>query len=75
MCSLLTLTIDMEHLNWAQTLRDAYMTIGDDLHWECRANGKPKPVYRWLKNGQAMMSDVRPFIYYAFKTFKTKLCA
>uniref|UniRef100_A0A672NDB8 Contactin-4-like n=1 Tax=Sinocyclocheilus grahami TaxID=75366 RepID=A0A672NDB8_SINGR len=23
-----------------------------DLHWECKANGKPQPVYRWLKNGQ-----------------------
>ncbi|KAB5583932.1 hypothetical protein PHYPO_G00101510 [Pangasianodon hypophthalmus] len=50
---------DVEHLHWAQTLRDAYMAIGADLHWECRANGKPQPVYRWLKNGQAIVSEDR----------------
>uniref|UniRef100_A0A9J7Y1D3 Contactin-4-like n=1 Tax=Cyprinus carpio carpio TaxID=630221 RepID=A0A9J7Y1D3_CYPCA len=26
-----------------------------DLHWECKANGKPQPVYRWLKNGQLLV--------------------
>ncbi|GAA6089597.1 contactin-4, partial [Tachysurus ichikawai] len=50
---------DVEHLHWAQTLRDAKMAIDSDLHWECRANGKPQPVYRWLKNGQAMVSEDR----------------
>ena len=51
--------VDVEHLHWAQTLRDAYMAIEDDLHWECRANGKPQPVYRWLKNGEVLASQVR----------------
>ncbi|KAK3575085.1 hypothetical protein QTP86_019738, partial [Hemibagrus guttatus] len=50
---------DVEHMYWAQILRDAYMAIDADLHWECRANGKPQPVYRWLKNGQAMVSEDR----------------
>uniref|UniRef100_A0A672NVV1 Contactin-4-like n=1 Tax=Sinocyclocheilus grahami TaxID=75366 RepID=A0A672NVV1_SINGR len=30
-----------------------------DLHWECKANGKPQPVYRWLKNGQPLVSQDR----------------
>ncbi|MCI4375165.1 hypothetical protein PGIGA_G00106130 [Pangasianodon gigas] len=51
--------MDVEHMHWAQTLRDAYMAIGADLHWECRANGKPQPVYGWLKNGQAIVSEDR----------------
>ncbi|KAL7891828.1 hypothetical protein AOLI_G00013040 [Acnodon oligacanthus] len=50
---------DVEHLHWAQTLRDAYMAIEDDLHWECRASGKPQPVYRWLKNGEVLVSQDR----------------
>ncbi|XP_053491809.1 contactin-4 isoform X2 [Ictalurus furcatus] len=50
---------DVEHLHWVQTLHDAYMAIDANLHWECRANGKPQPVYRWLKNGQVMVSKDR----------------
>lgn len=68
MCSLLSLIVDVEHLHWAQTLRDAFMAINADLHWECRANGKPQPVYKWLKNGQATVSEVRNFICYTFNT-------
>uniref|UniRef100_A0A8C1WW26 Contactin 4 n=1 Tax=Cyprinus carpio TaxID=7962 RepID=A0A8C1WW26_CYPCA len=43
---------------WSQTLYDANMAIESDLHWECKANGKPQPVYRWLKNGQPLVSQV-----------------
>ncbi|KAI5619496.1 contactin-4-like, partial [Silurus asotus] len=53
---------DLEHLHWAQTLHDAYVAIDADLHWECRANGKPQSVYRWLKNGQTMVSKDRILI-------------
>uniref|UniRef100_A0A673GB75 Contactin-4-like n=1 Tax=Sinocyclocheilus rhinocerous TaxID=307959 RepID=A0A673GB75_9TELE len=49
---------DVEHLQWSQTLYDANMAIESDLHWECKANGKPQPVYRWLKNGQPLVSQV-----------------
>uniref|UniRef100_A0A672NS98 Contactin-4-like n=1 Tax=Sinocyclocheilus grahami TaxID=75366 RepID=A0A672NS98_SINGR len=44
---------------WLQTLYDANMAIESDLHWECKANGKPQPVYRWLKNGQPLVSQDR----------------
>uniref|UniRef100_A0A671NW22 Contactin-4-like n=1 Tax=Sinocyclocheilus anshuiensis TaxID=1608454 RepID=A0A671NW22_9TELE len=33
--------------------------LDSDLHWECKANGKPQPVYRWLKNGQPLVSQDR----------------
>uniref|UniRef100_A0A7N6AA63 Contactin 4 n=1 Tax=Anabas testudineus TaxID=64144 RepID=A0A7N6AA63_ANATE len=42
----------VEHLHWAQTLKDAEMAIGANLQWECKAVGKPRPTYRWLKNGE-----------------------
>uniref|UniRef100_A0A3B3TXM3 Contactin-3-like n=1 Tax=Poecilia latipinna TaxID=48699 RepID=A0A3B3TXM3_9TELE len=35
---------------WIQTMKDTAMAIEERLHWECRANGKPKPSYAWLKN-------------------------
>uniref|UniRef100_A0A8C1IDM2 Contactin 4 n=1 Tax=Cyprinus carpio TaxID=7962 RepID=A0A8C1IDM2_CYPCA len=41
------------------TLYDANMAIESDLHWECKANGKPQPVYRWLKNGHPLVSQDR----------------
>ncbi|XP_035380323.1 contactin-4 isoform X1 [Electrophorus electricus] len=50
---------DVEHLHWAQTLRDAYMAMEADLHWECRTSSKSQPVYIWLKNGQALVSKDR----------------
>ena len=50
---------DVDHLHWMQTLRDAHMAIEANLLWECRASGKPKPKYRWLKNGSALATEVR----------------
>uniref|UniRef100_A0A8C7Y5W6 Contactin 3a, tandem duplicate 1 n=1 Tax=Oryzias sinensis TaxID=183150 RepID=A0A8C7Y5W6_9TELE len=29
-------------------------TIDDTVVWECKASGKPKPSYRWLKNGESL---------------------
>uniref|UniRef100_A0A672IRB5 Contactin 3a, tandem duplicate 1 n=1 Tax=Salarias fasciatus TaxID=181472 RepID=A0A672IRB5_SALFA len=29
-------------------------TIDDSLVWECKASAKPKPSYRWLKNGESL---------------------
>uniref|UniRef100_A0A3B4XPY5 Ig-like domain-containing protein n=1 Tax=Seriola lalandi dorsalis TaxID=1841481 RepID=A0A3B4XPY5_SERLL len=46
------LIFHVEHLHWVQTLKDAHMAIDANLQWECKAIGKPSPVYRWLKNGQ-----------------------
>ncbi|XP_041748487.1 contactin-4 [Coregonus clupeaformis] len=49
----------VEHLHWVQTLKDAQMAIEANLQWECRASGKPKPVYRWLKNGEPLVLEDR----------------
>uniref|UniRef100_A0A8C6Q6E4 Contactin 3 n=1 Tax=Nothobranchius furzeri TaxID=105023 RepID=A0A8C6Q6E4_NOTFU len=35
---------------WIQTMKDTALAIEERLYWECRANGKPKPSYIWLKN-------------------------
>uniref|UniRef100_A0A8C9TN31 Contactin-4-like n=1 Tax=Scleropages formosus TaxID=113540 RepID=A0A8C9TN31_SCLFO len=40
-------------------IRHAYMSIEADLFWECRASGKPKPSYRWLKNGKLLALEDR----------------
>ncbi|XP_067094402.1 contactin-4 [Osmerus mordax] len=53
---------NVDHLHWMQTLRDAHMAIEANLLWECRASGKPKPKYRWLKNGSALATEGRILI-------------
>uniref|UniRef100_A0A672Z744 Contactin-3-like n=1 Tax=Sphaeramia orbicularis TaxID=375764 RepID=A0A672Z744_9TELE len=44
---------------WIQTMKDTALAIEERLYWECRANGKPKPSYTWLKNGQQLVSEDR----------------
>ncbi|KAM8830683.1 contactin-3-like [Synchiropus picturatus] len=44
---------------WIQTMKDTALAIEDRLQWECRANGKPKPSYTWLRNGQQLLSGDR----------------
>ncbi len=34
--------------------QDVQKTIDDTLVWECKASAKPKPSYRWLKNGEPL---------------------
>ncbi|XP_075952363.1 contactin-4 [Anarhichas minor] len=48
-----------EHLHWVQTLKDAHMAIDANLQWECKAMGKPRPTYKWLKNGQLLTAEGR----------------
>ncbi|XP_068578147.1 contactin-4 isoform X1 [Cebidichthys violaceus] len=48
-----------EHLHWVQTLKDAHMAIDANLQWECKAMGKPRPTYKWLKNGQPLAAEGR----------------
>ncbi|KAM6981136.1 contactin-3 [Aplochiton taeniatus] len=45
--------------HWLQTMSDTAMSIEENLFWECKANGKPKPSYSWLKNGETLMSEGR----------------
>uniref|UniRef100_A0A672Z5K6 Contactin-3-like n=1 Tax=Sphaeramia orbicularis TaxID=375764 RepID=A0A672Z5K6_9TELE len=47
---------------WIQTMKDTALAIEERLYWECRANGKPKPSYTWLKNGQQLVSEVNYFL-------------
>uniref|UniRef100_A0A8C8H1G7 Contactin 4 n=1 Tax=Oncorhynchus tshawytscha TaxID=74940 RepID=A0A8C8H1G7_ONCTS len=36
--------------------QDVQKPIDDSLVWECKATGKPKPSYRWMKNGENLES-------------------
>ncbi|KAM9592446.1 contactin-3 [Trichechus inunguis] len=45
--------------HWVQTIKDVEIAVEDNLYWECRASGKPKPSYRWLKNGDALVLEER----------------
>ncbi|XP_043933930.1 contactin-3-like [Protopterus annectens] len=45
--------------HWVQRIRDIQAAIEDSLFWECRASGKPKPSYRWLKNGEPVALEER----------------
>ncbi|KAB0400761.1 hypothetical protein E2I00_011221 [Balaenoptera physalus] len=45
--------------HWVQLIEDVEIAVEDSLYWECRASGKPKPSYRWLKNGEALVLEER----------------
>ncbi|KAK3557197.1 hypothetical protein QTP70_024673, partial [Hemibagrus guttatus] len=45
--------------HWLQTMTATALSIEENLFWECKANGKPKPSYNWLKNGETLMSEGR----------------
>ncbi|XP_074168297.1 contactin-3 [Rhinolophus sinicus] len=45
--------------HWVQLLEDVEIAVGDNLFWECRASGKPKASYRWLKDGEALVLEER----------------
>ncbi|XP_055044210.2 contactin-3 [Misgurnus anguillicaudatus] len=47
---------------WVQTMRDTALSIEERLFWECKANGKPKPSYSWLKNGELLPVEDRMHI-------------
>ncbi|XP_062891419.1 contactin-5-like isoform X2 [Mobula hypostoma] len=47
---------------WTRPLNDTTLDSGQDLRWECRASGRPQPGYRWLKNGENLLSQNRAVV-------------
>ncbi|KAM6447254.1 contactin-5 isoform 2-T3 [Liasis olivaceus] len=45
--------------HWTERLNDTQLDSGDQLRWECRASGKPRPTYRWLRNGIPLWPESR----------------
>ncbi|EMP36137.1 Contactin-5 [Chelonia mydas] len=37
--------------HWVEKLNNTQLDSGEQLRWECKATGKPRPTYHWLKNG------------------------
>uniref|UniRef100_A0A8L0DU89 Contactin-5 n=1 Tax=Oncorhynchus mykiss TaxID=8022 RepID=A0A8L0DU89_ONCMY len=44
---------------WISTINDSQLDSGDQLHWECKATGIPRPTYRWLRNGELITPQSR----------------
>ncbi|XP_064422350.1 contactin-4 isoform X1 [Latimeria chalumnae] len=42
--------------SWVNTISNANISIEDSIFWECKANGKPRPTYTWLKNGERLVT-------------------
>nr|XP_013814045.1 PREDICTED: contactin-3 [Apteryx mantelli mantelli] len=45
--------------HWVQIIKDVEAAVEDTLYWDCKASGKPKPSYRWLKNGDQLSIEGR----------------
>uniref|UniRef100_A0A674PM27 Contactin 3b n=1 Tax=Takifugu rubripes TaxID=31033 RepID=A0A674PM27_TAKRU len=45
--------------HWLLTMVDTALSVEANLFWECKANGKPKPSYSWLKNGEQLAAEGR----------------
>ncbi|XP_010846534.1 PREDICTED: contactin-5 [Bison bison bison] len=45
--------------HWVEKLNDTQLDSGSPLRWECKATGKPRPTYRWLKNGLPLLLQSR----------------
>ncbi|XP_058401342.1 contactin-5 isoform X1 [Diceros bicornis minor] len=45
--------------HWVEKLNDTQLDSGSPLRWECKASGKPRPTYRWLKNGVPLLPQSR----------------
>ncbi|XP_029334534.1 contactin-4 isoform X3 [Mus caroli] len=45
--------------NWVQIINDIQVAMEESVFWECKANGRPKPTYRWLKNGDPLLTRDR----------------
>ncbi|XP_060035698.1 contactin-5 isoform X2 [Erinaceus europaeus] len=45
--------------HWVEKLNDTQLDSGSPLRWECKATGKPRPTYRWLRNGVPLSPQSR----------------
>ncbi|KYO24955.1 hypothetical protein Y1Q_0023809 [Alligator mississippiensis] len=45
--------------HWVQIIKDVETAVEDTLYWDCKASGKPKPSYRWMKNGEPLPLEGR----------------
>ncbi|XP_071612453.1 contactin-4 isoform X3 [Heliangelus exortis] len=45
--------------SWIQKISDAHAAMEESVAWECRASGRPKPSYRWLKDGELLLPQER----------------
>ncbi|PKU33944.1 hypothetical protein llap_15752 [Limosa lapponica baueri] len=50
---------DTAQPNWIQKISDAHVAMEESVAWECRASGRPKPSYRWLKDGEPLLPQGR----------------
>uniref|UniRef100_A0A8C6R358 Contactin 2 n=1 Tax=Nannospalax galili TaxID=1026970 RepID=A0A8C6R358_NANGA len=44
---------------WLKVISDTEADIGSNLRWGCAAAGKPRPMVRWLRNGEPLTSQNR----------------
>ncbi|XP_030620477.1 contactin-5 [Chanos chanos] len=44
---------------WVNVINDTQLDSGEQLHWDCRATGKPRPTYRWLRDGEPLTPQKR----------------
>lgn len=53
---------------WVRMINDTQMDSGEKLQWECKAIGRPRPTYRWLRNGLPLTSQV-PILLHSTLSF------